>query len=110
MAADKSDPVVALSNRLSDLYVGLEDFTDEGSRESLVKVLTLLRDLHMAMGIFEQFAVGVLRRHDVPWSEIASSLGRTREDVLQRFRLVEAESGGAGRRLAALPVARDSLN
>jgi hypothetical protein len=110
MAADKSDPVVTLSNRLSDLYVGLEDFTEEGSPESLLKVLTLLRDLHMAMEIFDQFAVGVLRRHDVPWSEIAPSLGGTREDVLQRLRLAEAESGVAGRHLAALPVARDSLN
>ena len=110
MAADKSDPVGALSNRLSDLYVGLEDFTEEGSPESLLKVLTLLRDLHMAMEIFDQFAVGVLRRHDVPWSEIAPSLGGTREDVLQRLRLAEAESGVAGRHLAALPVARDSLN
>jgi hypothetical protein len=39
MTADKSDPVEALSNCLSDLYVGLEDFTEEGSAESLLKVL-----------------------------------------------------------------------
>ena len=110
MAADKSDPVEALSNRLSDLYVGLEDFTEEGSAESLFKVLALLRDLRMAMGIFDRFAVDVLRRHDVPWSEIASSLGGTREDVLQRFRLAEGESGVAEQHLAALLAASDSLN
>lgn len=50
MAADKSDPVRALSDRLSDLYVGLEDFTEESSVESLFKVLAILRDLRTAMG------------------------------------------------------------
>lgn len=108
MTADKSDPVEVLSNRLSDLYVGLEDFTEEGSPESLLKVLALLRDLRMTMGIFDRSAVAVLRRHDVSWSEIASSLGGTREDVLQRFRLVEGEFGVAEQRFAALLVASDS--
>ena len=110
MAADKSDPVEALSDRLSDLYVGLEDFTEEGSAESLLKVLTLLQGLRMAMGIFDRSAVAVLRRHDVPWSEITSSLGGTREDILQRFRLAEGEFGVAEQRLAALLVASNSHN
>ena len=110
MAADKSDPVRALSDRLSDLYVGLEDFTEESSVESLFKVLAILRDLRTAMGNFDRFAVGVLRRHGLPWSEVASSLGGTREDILQRFRLAEGESGLVEQLLAALPVARDSLN
>ena len=98
------------SNRLSDLYVGLEDFTEESSAESLFKVLAILRDLRTAMGSFDRFAVGVLRRHDVSWSEIASSLGGTREDILQRFRLAEGEFGVAEQHLAALLVARDSRN
>ena len=108
MGTGKSDPVETLSNRLSDLYVGLEDFTEEGSAESLLKVLVLLRDLRMAMGIFDRFAVDVLRRHDVSWSEIASSLGGTREDVLQRFRLAEGEFGVAEEHLVPLLVANDS--
>ena len=110
MAADKSDPVVVLSNRLSDLYVVLEDFTEEGSLENLFKVLALLQDVRMAMGIFDQFASGVLRRHDVSWSEIASSLGGTREDLLQQFPLVEGESRAAGQRLATWSAASVSLN
>jgi hypothetical protein len=110
MAADKSDPIKALSNRLSDLYVGLEDFTEEGSAESLFKVLALLRDLRVTMGSFDRFAVDVLMRHDVPWTEIASNLGGTREDVLQRLRLAEGESGVAVQHLAALLAACDSLN
>jgi hypothetical protein len=110
MAADKSDPVVALSNRLSDLYVVLEDLTEEGSLENLFKVLALLQDVRMAIGVFDQFAFGVLKRHDVSWSEIVASLGGTREDLLQRFRLVEGESGAAGQCPAARLAASDSLN
>jgi Domain of unknown function (DUF3427) len=110
MAADKSDPVEALSNRLSNLYVGLEDFAEESSAKSLLKVLAILRDLRMAMGSFDRFAVGLLRSHDVPWSEIASSLGGSREDVVQRFRLAEGESGIAEQQLAALLAACDCLD
>ena len=110
MLTDKSDPVKSLSNRLSELYIGLEDFTEESSAESLLKVLALLRDLRVAMGIFDKFAVDVLRRHDVSWSELASSLGETREDVLEQFRLTEREFGAAGQHLAALLVASDSRN
>jgi hypothetical protein len=110
MPTDKSDPVKSLSNRLSELYIGLEDFTEESSAESLLKVLALLRDLRVAMGIFHKFAVDVLRRHDVSWSELASSLGETREDVLERFRLAEGEFGVAKQHLAALPVATDPHN
>ena len=44
------------------------------------------------------------------WSEIASSLGGTREDVLQRFRLAEEEFGVAEQHLAALLMASDSRN
>jgi hypothetical protein len=110
MAADKSEPVVALSNRLSNLYVGIEDFTEEGSAKSLLKVLALIQDLRMAMGVFDRSAVAVLRRHDVSWSEIASSLGGTSEDVLQRFRLAETEFGVAEQHLAALLMASDSCN
>ena len=57
MPTDKSDPVESLSNRLSELYVGLEDFAEESSAESLLKVLALLRDLRMAMDIFDRSAV-----------------------------------------------------
>lgn len=110
MGAGKSDPVEALSNRLSDLYVGLEDFTEEGSAESLLQVLALLRDMRVAMGIFDRFAVDVLRRHAVPWPEIVSSLGGTHEDALQRFRLAESEFGVAEQHLAPLLVANGSLN
>ncbi len=110
MSTDKSDPVKSVTNRLSELYVGLEDFAEESSAESLLKVLALLRDLRMAVDIFDRSAVAVLRRHDVSWSEIASSLGGTREDVLQRFRLAEGEFGVAEQHLAALLVANDSRN
>jgi len=110
MAADRSDPIEALSNRLSELYVGLEDFVEEGSAESLLKMLALLRDLRAAMGTFDRSAVAVLRRHDVSWVEIASSLGETREEVFQRFRLAEGEFGVAEQRLASLLLASDSRN
>jgi hypothetical protein len=109
MAADKNGPIKALSNQLSDLYVGLEDFTEAGSVESLLNVLALLRDLRVTMGSFDRFAIDVLRRNDVPWYEIASSLGGTREEVLQRFQLAEGESSAAERHLAALLSAYDSL-
>jgi hypothetical protein len=102
MTADKANPVEALMNRLSDLYVGLEDFTEEGSTASLLKVLTFLRDLRIVMSSFDRSAIAVLRRHDVSWPEIASSLGGTREDVWQRFRLAEGEFGVGEQYLAAL--------
>lgn len=110
MIAGKSNPIDTLSNRLSDLYVGLENFTEESSAESLLKALAFLRDLRMAMVIFDRSAVAVLRRHNVPLSEIASSLGIAREDVVQRFRLTEGEFRGAEQHLAALLVPRDSSN
>jgi hypothetical protein len=62
------------------------------------------------MASFDRFAVDALMRRDVPWAEIASSLGGTREDVLPRFRLAEGESGVAVQHLAALLAACDSLN
>jgi hypothetical protein len=107
MAADKSNPVAALSSLLSDLYVGLEDFTEEDSAESLLKVLALLRDLRATISIFDKFAVDVLRGHAVPGPEIASSLG-AHEDVLQPFRLAEGEFGVTELHLAPLLVASDS--
>jgi hypothetical protein len=110
MPTYKSDPVESLSNRLSELYVGLEDFAEESSTESLLKVLALVRDLRVTIDIFDKSAVAVLRRHDVSWPEIASSLGGAREDVLQRFRLAEGELGAVEQHLAALlagTVSRD---
>lgn len=108
MGTGKSDPVETMSNRLSNLYVGLEDFTEEGSAESLFKLLALVQDLRMAMDIFDRFAVEALRRHDVSWSAIASTLGGTLEDVLQRFRLPERELRVTDQHLATLPIASDS--
>jgi hypothetical protein len=108
MAASKLNPTEALSSRLSELYVGLEDFTTEGSVKSLIKVLGLLRDLRTAMDIFDGHAVTTFRRHDVPWSEIASILDITREGVLQRFQFAEEESGLAERHLAAPLTVSDS--
>src|SRR5690242_2327051 len=110
MPTDKSDPVKSVSNRLSELYIGLEDFAEESSAESLLKVLALVRDLRTAVDIFDRSAVAVLRRHDVSWSEIASSLGGTREDIARRFRLAEGEFGVAEHQLAALLMASDSRN
>jgi hypothetical protein len=110
MAAEVPDPIKAVSSRLSDLHVGLEDFTEEGSPENLLKVLALIRDLRTVMVTFDRSAVSVLRRHDVPWPEIASGLGGTREDVQHRFRLAEGEFGIAEQRLAALLAATDSRN
>jgi hypothetical protein len=106
MGADKPDPVEALSNRLSDLCVGLEDFTEEGSRERLLNILALLRDLRAAMCAFDTSAVAVLRQQDVPWAEIASKLGKTHEDTWQQFRLAEGEYDVAEQHLAALLVPR----
>lgn len=110
MAADKPDPVESLMNRLSDLYVGLEDFTEEGSTASLLKVLTLLRDLRIVMSSFDGSAIAVLRQHNVSWQEIASSVGGTRDDVWQRFRLAEGEFNIAEQHLAALLKATASRN
>lgn len=108
MVADKSHPIEALSNRLSDLYVGLEGLTEEGSAESLLKALAFLRDLRTAMDIFDRFAIDGLRRRNVPLSEIASSLGVTREDVAQRFRFAEEEFRAAEQHFATLLVPRYS--
>lgn len=91
MTTDRSDPVQALSKQLSGLYVGMEDFAEEGTMESLLRVVALLRDLRMAIGTFDSFAVAMLRKHNVLWSEIAASLGETTEDVLRKFQLVDGE-------------------
>jgi hypothetical protein len=102
MAASSSDPVEVLSDRLSELYAGLEDLKKEGSPESLLEVLTLLCGLRTSMGLFERPAVAVLRRHDVAWPEIAARLGGTREEVVQRFQSAEGKFGIAEQLLAAL--------
>jgi hypothetical protein len=108
MGAGKSDPVETISNRLSSLYVGLEDFTEEGSAENLLKLLALVWDLRIAMDIFDRFAVEALRRHGVSWSEIASTLGGTPEDVLQRFQLPERQLRVVEQHPATLPMASGS--
>jgi hypothetical protein len=102
MPTDMPDPVELVSNRLSELYVGLEDLAEEGSPESLLKVLDLFRDLRVAMDIFDGSAVAVLRQHDVPWSKIASSLGGSPDDVRHQFRSVESRFGALDQHIAAL--------
>lgn len=111
MPTEKSDPLDVVSSRLSDVYVGLEGLGEEGSAESLLKVLALFRDLRTAMDSFDRSAVAVLRQHDVSWSQIASSLGASRDDVWLRFRLAEGEFGVSEQRLAALlsSVSRDDV-
>jgi hypothetical protein len=109
MAADEPDPAEALSNRISDLYVGIEDFREEASAESLLKVLALNRDLRMAISVFDRSAVAALRRQDVSWSDISSSLDRDIEDVLRQFRLAEDEPGVAKHYLSTL-LTKDHLH
>jgi hypothetical protein len=72
MAANRPYPVEALFIRRSELYVGLEDFTEDRSMEALLKVLTLVRDLRTAMEIFERSSVAALRGCDGTQPEIAS--------------------------------------
>lgn len=81
MPANNINPIESVSSRLSDLYIALEDFTEEGSTGSLLKMLALLQDLCLAIGHFDGTAVAALRPHDVSWSEITSSLGGSRKDV-----------------------------
>jgi hypothetical protein len=101
MSEDESNAVRALFSLLSDLYVGLEDFVEEDSTESLFTVLAILRDLRAAMDTFDRSAVAALRRHEVSWSEITSKLGRTSENIWQRYRLDEGGFGVAQERLAS---------
>lgn len=110
MTTDEPDPVQNVSNRLSDLYVGLEDLVDEASVGSLLKVLALFRDLRLSMDIFDKSAVAALRLHDVPWSKIASNLGVTSEDVRRRFQSAHGGFGVAERRIVDLLTTRDSRN
>ncbi len=65
MGTDKSDAVGVMSDCLSDLYLSLEDFTEEDSTQTLLKVLALLRDLRITMETFERFATEVLKREEV---------------------------------------------
>lgn len=102
MSVDNSNFVQALLSRLSDLYVGLEDFVEDGSIKSLFTVLAILRELRAAMDTFDRSAVTVLRRHEVSWSEIASKLGGTSEDIRERFHLAEGELGVPEEHLGAL--------
>jgi hypothetical protein len=102
MVADRSDPIDGLAKKLADLYVIIEDFTEEASTGSLLKVLAHLWDLHADMERFERSAVAVLKRHQVSWTEIASSLGIAHEAAMQRFAWSAEDDGPAERRLAAL--------
>ena len=90
MGTGKSDPVWDVLDCISDLYVGLEDFTEEGSSRSLLKVLTLLRDLRTTIDTFERFAIEFLGQDNVSWLEITAILGITQEEAVQRF----PQSGG----------------
>lgn len=108
MIADSSSPIEALSDQLSKLYVELENLTEEGSTENLLKVLALLRDLGMSMRIFEGSAVTVLGRHDVGPQEISARLGGNVEDVLSWLQSAERGSGIVEKHLAALLAAHGS--
>lgn len=96
MGTGKSDPVWDVSDCISDLYVGLEDFTEEGSTRSLLKVLVLLRDLRTTVGTFERCAIELLRRDDVPWSDITASLGISQQEAAQRFPHLEGSPPASG--------------
>jgi phage gp46-like protein len=50
MATDEPDPFQSVSDRLSDLHVGLEDLVNDDSMETLLKVLALFRDLRHGQG------------------------------------------------------------
>src|ERR1700733_9164634 len=101
-----SYPVEDLLDRLSELYVGLEDLKEEDSPENLLKALILLCDLRMSMEVFEKSAVAVLGIHSVPWSEMEAKLGETLEGVLQRFQSAEGRFDAAEQSLAALLATR----
>lgn len=110
MTASQSNPVDILFSQVSNLYVGLEDFTHEGSVESLLEVLAQLRDFQMSMSSFGRSAVAVLRENDVPWAEIAASMGVSREDALEQFRRHEGQFGLAERHLAAMLGANGTVD
>lgn len=100
--ADQSNPVDILFSQVSGLYVGLEDFTHEGSTRSLLEVLAQLRDLRTSISLFNRSAVAVLRGNDVSWAEIATSIGVACDEALQQFRQHEGQFGLAERHLAAM--------
>jgi hypothetical protein len=108
MAINRSNPVEVLLDRLSELYAGFEDLKQESSPETFLEVLTLLCDLRTNMGILEKSAVAVLRRHDVAWPEIATRIGASPEEVMQRFQSAEGSFGVAERHAVALPETRAS--
>jgi hypothetical protein len=90
MGTDKSDAVGAMSDCLSDLYVGLEDFTEEDSTQNLLKVLVLLRDLRVTMETFERFATEVLKREEVSAASGShDSSGLVMGDIYTRNKLRE---------------------
>jgi hypothetical protein len=71
--------------------VGLDDFTEEVSAESLLKVLALHRDLSKTMDAFDRSAVTVLREYGLSLPEIESRLSLTHEGVWQITGSTDAE-------------------
>jgi hypothetical protein len=108
MVANRSDVIAALADRLSELYVGLEDAAEEGSVENLLKALELLQELRVSMEAFERLAVTVLRRHDVASPGIAARIGSTCEEILQRFPSADVEYSIVEQDSATLLAKRDS--
>lgn len=102
MATTEPDPAEQVSNRLSDLYVGLEDLVEDGSVGCLLKVLGLFQEMRLSMDIFERAAIVVLQRHQVSWTEIALSLGGGVQDLRQRFRASDGDFGVAEQHITAL--------
>lgn len=62
---------------------------DAASVNSLLDSLRLTREIHAANEAFAASAVGVLRRLDTSWVEIAGVLGVTRQTAWDRYRSAE---------------------
>jgi hypothetical protein len=81
MTARKTDPLDAVSRRVSDLYVTLEDFREEASNGNRRKILALFQDLRVAMDT----AAGHLGAQDEVMAASEGSMVVSREMVLPPY-------------------------
>jgi hypothetical protein len=103
MSIGRPDSLGVLTGQVSDLYVSLEDFTAEESIDSLIELLTQLKDLCKTIDSFNKSAVSILARHDVPLSEIALSVDRSEEWISQTCAALNVETDRSGQITYALP-------
>lgn len=102
---NSATPLDYACGRLRALEEDIREVRAQPDVTSLLRVLGLTGDVHQAAADLEHSLVGVLRRAETSWVEIAGALGLSRQTAWERHRSAEASMGPQEEALLSLLAA-----